>query len=119
LWRAAWGVPSIVPSTVFGDTAPSNRVNVGQIGCGSISHYHWGHMAGMPDVQIVAVSDAYKSRRDGWAARANAHYGTESGVTAHAAGGPDSLLSGCRQAQEAVHAIQRIGTPAMSRYSSD
>ena len=51
---AALGVPSIVPSSVFGKTAPSNRVNLGQIGCGNISGYHWGHLSKMDDVQVVA-----------------------------------------------------------------
>jgi hypothetical protein len=81
---AVLGVPSIVPSTVFGKTAPSNRVNVAQIGCGSISEYHWGHLSKMDDVRVVAVSDAYKSRRDKWAARADKHYGGDSAVTSHA-----------------------------------
>ncbi|MCW9706369.1 Gfo/Idh/MocA family protein [Fodinibius salsisoli] len=29
--------PSIVPSTVFGKSAPSNKINIGQIGCGRIA----------------------------------------------------------------------------------
>jgi predicted dehydrogenase len=31
------GFPAIVPSTVFGQTAPSNLIQVGQIGCGRIA----------------------------------------------------------------------------------
>ena len=31
-------VPSIVPSSVFGRSAPSNRIQIGQIGCGRIAH---------------------------------------------------------------------------------
>src|ERR1035438_3531380 len=34
------GVPTIVPATVFGQTAPSNRINVGAIGVGRISRVH-------------------------------------------------------------------------------
>jgi len=34
------GFPTIVPSTVFGQTAPSNRIRVGQIGCGRIAQQH-------------------------------------------------------------------------------
>ena len=34
---AAFAVPSVVTRPVFGAAAPSNRVNVGQIGCGGIS----------------------------------------------------------------------------------
>jgi predicted dehydrogenase len=31
-------VPSIVPSSVFGKNAPSNRIQIGQLGCGRIAH---------------------------------------------------------------------------------
>jgi predicted dehydrogenase len=73
---AALGIPSIVPSAVFGVDAPSNRVNVGQIGCGSISdYYHKNQLKKMQDVRVVAVCDAYKSRRDAMAAFYNKHYG--------------------------------------------
>ena len=34
------GFPTIVPSVVFGKTAPSNRINVGAIGVGRISRVH-------------------------------------------------------------------------------
>ena len=33
---AAIGFPAIVPSRVFGQNAPSNRINVGAIGIGRI-----------------------------------------------------------------------------------
>lgn len=72
---AALGVPTIVPGTVFGSAAPSNRINVGQIGCGGISNYHTGHLSGMQDVRVVAACDAYKSRRDARAAGYNELYG--------------------------------------------
>jgi len=81
---AAFGFPNIVPSVVFGATAPSNRVNVGQIGCGSISNYHTNYLSRMKDVRIVAVSDAYKSRREGKAVGLNKHYGGGDIVKAHA-----------------------------------
>ena len=37
---ASVGLPSIVPATVFGKNAPSNRINIGQIGCGRIARSH-------------------------------------------------------------------------------
>ena len=37
---AAFGIPTIVPSTVFGKNAPSNKINIGQIGCGRIGRDH-------------------------------------------------------------------------------
>lgn len=33
-------VPTLVPSSVFGKNAPSNRINIGQIGCGRIARSH-------------------------------------------------------------------------------
>ena len=60
---AALSIPTIVPSTVFGANAPSNRINVGVIGCGGISAYHRNHFRKLEDVRVIAVCDAYKSRR--------------------------------------------------------
>jgi predicted dehydrogenase len=59
----AAGFPSIVPSSVFGKTAPSNRINVGAIGAGRISRGH-----DMPNIlrydmaRIVAVCDLDANR---------------------------------------------------------
>jgi len=55
---AAVGFPAIVPSSVFGQNAPSNRINVGAIGVGRISRIHdlpqvWRH----DDAHVVAVCD--------------------------------------------------------------
>ncbi len=71
---AVIGVPTIIPGTVFGENAPSNRVNVAQIGCGGISNYHTRYLKRMDDVRIVAVCDAYKSRRKRKARQLNKHY---------------------------------------------
>ncbi|WP_026945825.1 Gfo/Idh/MocA family protein [Algoriphagus marincola] len=60
---AAFGFPTIVPASVFGKNAPSNKINIGQIGCGRIARDHdlpgtWRH-----DVaRIVAVSDVDSKR---------------------------------------------------------
>ena len=37
---AAAGFPTIVPSSVFGQRAPSNRIQIGAIGVGRISRGH-------------------------------------------------------------------------------
>mgnify|MGYP000727954824 CR=1 FL=1 len=34
------GFPSIVPASVIGKNAPSNKINIGQIGCGRIARSH-------------------------------------------------------------------------------
>lgn len=60
---SAIGIPTLVPSSVFGKFAPSNRINIGAIGVGRISRTHdmpgvWKH-----DVaQIVAVCDLDANR---------------------------------------------------------
>lgn len=57
------GFPTIVPASVLGKNAPSNKINIGQIGCGRIAREHdlpgtWQH-----DVaRIVAVSDVDSKR---------------------------------------------------------
>jgi len=80
-----FAVPNIMTGPLFGAAAPSNRVNVGQIGCGGIgSGYHIPLLSQMADVRIVAVADAYKSRRDGAAAKLNEAYGDKNAVRAHA-----------------------------------
>src|SRR3982750_2422890 len=55
---AAIGFPAIVPSSVFGATAPSNRINVGAIGVGRISRGHdMFEIFKNDDAHIVAVCD--------------------------------------------------------------
>ena len=57
------GFPTIVPASVLGKKAPSNKIHVGQIGCGRIAREHdlpgtWQHDSAM----IVAVSDVDSKR---------------------------------------------------------
>src|SRR4029453_2606671 len=59
------GFPSIVPSSVLGATAPSNRVNIGAIGNGRISRGHdlpgvWRY----DEAQVVAVCDLDSKRAE-------------------------------------------------------
>ncbi len=54
---AAISIPSIVPSTVFGANAPSNRITMGMIGMGGQMGGHLRFMLSRHDVQVVAVCD--------------------------------------------------------------
>ncbi|MBT1695624.1 Gfo/Idh/MocA family oxidoreductase [Fulvivirgaceae bacterium PWU4] len=57
------GIPTIVPASVFGKNAPSNRINIGAIGTGRISRGH--DMPGVwkyDQAQIVAVCDLDSNR---------------------------------------------------------
>jgi myo-inositol 2-dehydrogenase/D-chiro-inositol 1-dehydrogenase len=56
-------VPSIVPFSVFGKDAPSNKINIGVIGCGRIARSH-----NLPEIlkcdtaRVIALCDADQKR---------------------------------------------------------
>lgn len=54
---ATIAVPTIVPSSVFGAGAPSNRINMGFIGTGGMGIQNLKSFIANPDVQAVAVCD--------------------------------------------------------------
>jgi predicted dehydrogenase len=67
-YSIAAGFPAIIPHSVFGATAPSNRINIGAIGVGRISRVHdmpgvmrYTGVAGR-DNRIVAVCDLSQER---------------------------------------------------------
>lgn len=76
----ALSFPSIVPSSVFGRNAPSNRINVGAIGAGRISRIH-----DMPGVwrydfaQIMAVCDLDTNRAEDGKKLINEYYTKKNG----------------------------------------
>jgi len=77
---AVAGFPAIVPSSVFGQNSPSNRINVGAIGVGRISRGHdlpgiWQH-----DIaRIMAVCDLDSKRVELGKKLINGHYAEKSG----------------------------------------
>lgn len=61
----ALSFPTIVPASVFGKGAPSNRINVASIGCGRISTGHdMTEIARYAGARIIAVCDLDKARAD-------------------------------------------------------
>ena len=59
----AFVVPTIVPSTVFGKNAPSNKINIGQIGFGRIARSHDLPETMKYDVaRVIAVNDVDSKR---------------------------------------------------------
>ncbi|MBW8014911.1 MAG: Gfo/Idh/MocA family oxidoreductase [Planctomycetes bacterium] len=59
----AFGIPGIVPSTVFGKEAPSNRINIGMIGMGRQAiHVNTLPFLHSKDCRVVAVCDVDKWR---------------------------------------------------------
>ena len=59
----AVGVPAIVPSSVFGADAPSNRIVMGAIGVGSQGTGNMRGFNGKPGCQVVAVCDVDMKHR--------------------------------------------------------
>jgi len=56
-------VPTIVPSSVFGKTAPSNKIQLGQIGCGRIAVSHdMAELLKYDQAKYIAVCDLDKNR---------------------------------------------------------
>src|ERR1051326_2730908 len=77
-----WGAPTIVPSSVFGQKAPTNRINIGAIGVGRISR-----VQDMPsslkydNAQIIAVCDLDSRRVDEGKKFVNDFYSKKTGMT--------------------------------------
>jgi predicted dehydrogenase len=72
--------PSIVPASVFGKHAPSNRINIGAIGTGRISRIHdlpgvWKY----DQARIIAVCDLDSRRVDAAKALINDYYTKKNG----------------------------------------
>jgi predicted dehydrogenase len=77
---AAAGFPTIVPASVFGATAPSNRINVGAIGVGRISRGH--DLPGIwqfDQARIMAVCDLDAKRVEEGKTLINGYYSKKTG----------------------------------------
>ena len=61
---AALALPTLVPSTVFGQNAPGNRLTIGLIGMGLMMGSHHHIMLGREEVQVVAVCDVDRGKRE-------------------------------------------------------
>jgi glucose-fructose oxidoreductase len=71
--------PTIVPATVFGATAPSQRVTLGHIGVGGQGSGLLGGFLGLPQGQSVAVCDPIEDRRAGAARQVEQAYAQQRG----------------------------------------
>ncbi|HYP16977.1 MAG TPA: Gfo/Idh/MocA family oxidoreductase [Opitutus sp.] len=75
---AALALPTILPSRLLGQNAPSKQVVVGVIGTGSISDMHIDTLLAFPEVRLAAVCDVDRFRRERAAAKINTYYGDTS-----------------------------------------
>ncbi len=72
----AFGFPAIVPASVFGAAAPSNRVNIASLGVGSRGNgVLSGFMRNYEDVRALAVCDPFRSRRENTKKAVDEYYG--------------------------------------------
>ena len=79
--------PTMVPSSVFGANAPSNRVTVGMIGMGRQAYYsNVKSFLSFSDAQVVAVCDVDAWRRENGRKAVEDHY---------AKGNPSGTYQGC------------------------
>jgi len=86
VFAAAWAAPAIVPASVLGRggaMSPSERITMGFIGVGGQGGGHllggaWtyvaGGYAGRKDVQVLAVCDVWRDRRENATKKVNDHY---------------------------------------------
>lgn len=71
---AAVLAPAIVPASVFGADAPSERITVGAIGVGRMGNGDLGEALGLKQVQVVAVCDVDSNRAKAAKERVEKHY---------------------------------------------
>ncbi len=96
--------PAIVPATVFGQTAPSNRIHMGLIGMGLMMGGHLRGMCGRPDVQVLAVCDVDRGRRD---------KARESVESAYAQARASGTYKGCDAVNEFERVVERADIDAV------
>jgi predicted dehydrogenase len=79
---AATGVvgPLLLTSRIYSaDTPPSERINLGFIGVGTMGRGHLGNFLGRNEVQVIAVCDVVAQRRDNAKKMAEDHYAKQKG----------------------------------------
>jgi predicted dehydrogenase len=110
LASATLALPTIVPSTVFGGNAPGNRITMGLIGMGLMMGGHHQIMLGREGVQVLAVCDVDRNKRE----RAKAQ--TEKSYAAKMASG---AYKGCDAYNEYERVIERKDIDAVMVVTPD
>lgn len=80
----AFAVPNILTRPLFGAPSANETIHAALIGCGNIGGYHRSNLARIEGVRIIAVADAFRSRREKFAAELNAQYKETNLVKAYA-----------------------------------
>jgi myo-inositol 2-dehydrogenase / D-chiro-inositol 1-dehydrogenase len=77
---ATIGLPTIVPASVFGKNAPSNKINIGQIGCGRIAREHdLAETLKHDAARIIAACDVDRNRLEDAKRLIDGYYGKKTG----------------------------------------
>ena len=76
-------IPTIVPSSVFGKNAPSNRIGIGMIGVGrqAVSANLENGFLKLDNCQVIAINDVDSWRLENAAKVINEAYSAKNGVT--------------------------------------
>src|SRR2546421_3930595 len=107
---AAFTFPTIVPSSVFGQDAPSNRISIGLIGMGLMMGSHHNIMLGRGDVQVIAICDVDHNKRERAKARTESSYGAKK---------TSGTYQGCEAYNEYERVIERRDIDAVMVITPD
>ncbi|MHC4507941.1 MAG: Gfo/Idh/MocA family protein [Planctomycetota bacterium] len=111
---AATGValmgPIIVPASVFGAEAPSNRITLGCIGVGRQGMSDMRGFLGLPQCQVVAVCDVDANRIENARKTVETHYARR---------GPGGTYKGCRTCGDFRELVAQADIDAVSIVTPD
>ena len=74
---AGFGLFNLVPASVLGADAPSNKVTMGLIGAGGQGMSNMRSFLGLPDVRFLAVCDVNRKKREKGKAEVDGRYGNK------------------------------------------
>ena len=74
---AGFGLFNIVPASVMGADAPSNKVTMALIGAGGMGSGNMNTFLGLPDVRVLAVCDVNRVKRERGKAKVDGRYGNK------------------------------------------
>jgi len=103
-------VPTIVPASVFGAAAPSNRIALGCIGVGRQGIADMREFMGLKDIQVIAVCDVDSKRTD---------YAKRLVEKQYAAGSDSGSYKGCSAYKDFRELIERDDIDAVSIVTPD
>ena len=78
---AGFGLFNLVPASVLGADAPSNKVTMGLIGAGGQGMSNMRSFLGLPDVRFLAVCDVNRKKREKGKSEVDGRYGNKDCAT--------------------------------------